>query len=56
MYPEKIAFMIVTIEEAEAHKSRSNWILMKNSEVNNKQKNSDGKIKTILINLEFQSQ
>ena len=35
------------IKEVEEHKAIINWTLMKNIEVNNKQKNKDGKLKTI---------
>ena len=36
------------IKEVEANEAKNNWTLMKNSEVNNKHKNKDGKLKTIL--------
>ena len=36
------------IKEVEAHEDRSNWTLTKNSEVNNKNKNKYGKLKTNL--------
>ena len=36
------------IKDAELHESRNHWTLMKKSEVKNKHKNKDGKLKTIL--------
>ena len=35
------------IKEDKAHKSRSHWTLMKNSNIKNKHKNKYGKLKTI---------
>ena len=46
--PNKSYLIIDTIKEVEAHESRSHWTLMKEREVNNKYKNKDGKLKTIL--------
>ena len=36
------------IKEVEAHEARIHWTLIKKSEFNNKHKNRDGKLKTIL--------
>ena len=36
--PESSYFILAIIKEVETHESRSHWKLMKNSEVNNKQK------------------
>ena len=36
---EKSYFILATTKEAEAHKPRSHWKLMKNIEVNKKNKN-----------------
>ena len=41
-------FIVVVIKDVESRESRSHWTLMTNSEVNNKHKNKDGKLKTIL--------
>ena len=38
LQPDKSYFILAKINEVLAHKSRSNWTFMKNSEVNNKQK------------------
>ena len=45
---DKSDFILITIKEVESHEDRIHWTLMKNSEVNNKHKNKDGKLKTIL--------
>ena len=45
---EKSYFILDMIKEVEEHESISHWTIMKNSEVNNKHKNKDGKLKTIL--------
>ena len=47
LQPEKSDFILAMIKEVEAHEYRSNQELIKNSEVNNKHKNRDGKIKNI---------
>ena len=41
--------ILAMVKYFEAHEARSCWTLMKNSEVNNKHKNKDGKLKTILF-------
>ena len=41
------------IREVESHESRSNWKPMENIEVNNKHKNKDWKLRTILSILSF---
>ena len=46
---DKSNFIIAIVKKVEPHKARNNWTLMKNSEVNNKHKNKDGKLKTILF-------
>ena len=46
--PYKSDFIIAMIREVEEHGSRLHWTLMKNIEVNNKHKNKDGKLNTIL--------
>ena len=48
LQPDKAYFILSMIKEAEAQESRSHWTLMKKSEVNNKHKNKDGNLKTIL--------
>ena len=48
LQPYMSYFILAITNEVEANKARSHWILMKNIEVNNKHKNKDGKIKTIL--------
>ena len=48
LQPYKSDFILSTIKEVEAHKARNNQTLKKNSEVRNKEKNKDGKLKTIL--------
>ena len=48
LQPEKSYIILAIIKEVEANESRSHWTLMKNSEVNNKQENKFGKLKTIL--------
>ena len=55
LQPDKSDFILVIINEVEAHESRSRLTLMKNSEVNNKHKNKDGKLKTILSIFSFKS-
>ena len=39
--PDKSYFIISMIKEVESHEARSNWKLIKNSEVNNKHKYKD---------------
>ena len=46
--PDKSYFILAIIKEAELHKAINIWTLMKNIEVNNKHKNKDMKLKTIL--------
>ena len=41
-------FILATIKEVESNEARSNWTLMKNSEVKSKHKNKDSKLKTVL--------
>ena len=48
LQPDKSDFIIAMIKEVEAHEARNHWALMKNSEVNNKHKNKDRRLKTIL--------
>ena len=48
LQPHKSDFIIYTITEVEENESISHWSLMKNSEINTKQKNKDGNIKNIL--------
>ena len=45
LQPDKSYFILTMIKEVESHKAISHWTLMKNSEVNNKHKNKDMKIK-----------
>ena len=45
---EKSYIILANIKEVEAHEAKKHWTLMKNSEVNNKNKNKYGKLKTIL--------
>ena len=52
---DKSYLIIDMIKEAEAHKTRSHFTPMKNSEVNNKHKNKYGKLKTILSICYFNS-
>ena len=44
---DKSDFILAMIEEVEVHEDRIHWTPIKNSEVNNKHKNKDGKLKTI---------
>ena len=53
LHPDKSYLIISISKEVEAHEARSHWTLMKKSEVKNKHKNKDGKIKTILSFLSF---
>ena len=46
--PDKSYLILENIKEVESHEDRSTWTLMKNSEVKNKHKNKDGKLKNIL--------
>ena len=46
--PDKSYFILAMIKQVGEHESRNNLTLMKKSEVNNKHKNNDGKLKTIL--------
>ena len=46
--PDKSDFVISTIKEVEEQKAINHWTLMKNSEVNNKHKNEDGKLDDII--------
>ena len=48
LQPDKSYFIIAMIKEVESHEAINHWTLMKNSKVNNKHKNKDGKLKTIL--------
>ena len=48
LQPDKSYFIIAMIKEVEEHGYTIHCILMKNIEVNNKHKNKDGKLKTIL--------
>ena len=48
MQPDKSDFIIAKIKEVEAHEAINHWTIMNNIEVNNKHKNKDGKLKTIL--------
>ena len=48
LQPDKSDFILAMIKEVEAHKSRSHWTLMKNSEVKNHHKNKYGNLKSIL--------
>ena len=48
LQPDKSFFIVAIIKEVEEHENRYNWKLMKKSEVKNKHKYSDGKMKTIL--------
>ena len=48
LQPDKSDSIIEMIKEVEEHEVRNHWTLMKNTEVNNKHKNKDGKLKTIL--------
>ena len=48
LQPDKSYFVLAIIKEVEAHEARGHWILMKNSDVNNKHKNKYEKLKTIL--------
>ena len=48
LQPDKSDFILSTIKEAGSHETKSHWTLMKNSEVNNKHKYKDGKLKNIL--------
>ena len=48
LQPEKSYFIPAIIIEDEAYEARYHCTLMRKSEVNNKQKNKYGKIKTIL--------
>ena len=45
---DKSYFILAMIKEVEVYEPRSRWTLTKNSEVNNKHKNKDGKLKTVL--------
>ena len=45
--PDKTYFILTMIKEVEEHEFRSNWTLMKKSEVNNKYKYKYRKLKTI---------
>ena len=56
LQPDKSYFNIEMIKEVEAYEVRSRWTHMKKIEVNNKHKNKDGDIKTVLSNLVFQAQ
>ena len=49
LQPYKSDLVLSMIKEVEAHKARSHWTLMKKSEIKNKHKNNDGKLKTILF-------
>ena len=48
LQPYKLDFILIVIKQVESREDRSHWALIKNSEVNNKHKNKDGKLKTIL--------
>ena len=48
LQPDKSYFILSMIKEVESHEVIIHWTLMKNSGVNNKHKNKDGKLKTIL--------
>ena len=45
---EQSYFILAIIKRVESHESRNHWTLIKNIEVNNKQRNKDGKLNTIL--------
>ena len=47
LQPDKSDFIISMIQEVEEHEAISHWTLMNNSEVKNKQKDKDEKLKTI---------
>ena len=53
LQPEKLDFIIAMTKEAEAHKIRIHWTLMRNNEVKNKRKNKYGKLNTTLSILYF---
>ena len=46
--PYNSDFILSMIKEVEAHESRGHWTLTKKSEVKNKHKNKDGKLKPLL--------
>ena len=46
--PDKSYFILAIIKEVEAYEDRNQWTLTTNSEVKNKHKNKDEKLKTIL--------
>ena len=46
--PENSEFILAMIKYFGVHEARNNWTLAKNSEVKNRHKNKDGKLKTIL--------
>ena len=48
LQPYESYFILAIIKEVETHESINNWKLMKNSEVKQKHKNKDDKLKTIL--------
>ena len=48
MQPDKSYFILAVIKEVGANVARNHWILMKDSEINNKRKNKYAKFKTIL--------
>ena len=48
LQPDKSDFIIAIVKEVEVHEVINHWKLMKKSKVNNKHKNKDGKLKTIL--------
>ena len=48
LQPDKSYFNIEMIKEVEAYEVRSRWTHKKKIEVNNKHKNKDGDIKTVL--------
>ena len=48
LQPEKSDFILSMIKLVETHEARNYLTLIKKSEVNNKHKNKDGKLKNIL--------
>ena len=55
LQPDKSYLFLATIKEVEAHEAISNWKLMRNSEVKNKQKIKMGNSR-LFIHLVFQAQ
>ena len=47
--PDKSDFIMYMIKYVETHETQKHWIIMKNSKVNNRNRNTNGKLKTILL-------